>query len=295
MDLFTYNPTYRVWICLPCRYAIQPSNLVGHLAVRHRRHPSSSTGQLRLVAHRIMSKQPCIDPTKGDAVVFPPADSLPIAHLPVYRGYRCPHCPYVSRDIRTLDKHRGQHHRTEEPPRKVGAQPRGAVNRRYVSRPVSCQRFFVRGRGSHFFEMSPPAQVQRKITRLGEADFIQAQLYRQLQGSQEEVQANEAIVLTTKDATEVSPWLELTRWPEYVGGYQFDEVGPVTFPPTPLVQTLPDRLTRADEEVAPTHSDPTEYSPWLELTRWPEYIRGHAFRDLAMLAALPDPTAEPIL
>ncbi|CAL5869554.1 uncharacterized protein PFLUO_LOCUS3784 [Penicillium psychrofluorescens] len=26
-----------------------------------------------------------------------------------------------------------------------------------------------------------------------------------------------------------------------------------------------DRLMRADEEIAPTHSNPTEYSPWLEL------------------------------
>jgi hypothetical protein len=36
-------------------------------------------------------------------------------------------------------------------------------------------------------------------------------------------------------------------------------------------------------------------SPWLELTRWPEYLRGQDLAAMALLGCLPDPAIEPIL
>lgn len=39
----------------------------------------------------------------------------------------------------------------------------------------------------------------------------------------------------------------------------------------------------------------TEVSPWLELTRWPEFLQGHNFTAVARLGALPDPVREPLL
>ena len=51
----------------------------------------------------------------------------------------------------------------------------------------------------------------------------------------------------------------------------------------------------ADDAVALISNDVTEASPWLELTRWPEYVRGHSFCEVAALAFLPDPATEPVL
>jgi hypothetical protein len=52
----------------------------------------------------------------------------------------------------------------------------------------------------------------------------------------------------------------------------------------------------ADRQVPdPTMKDPTEVSPWLELTRWPEYLKGQDFTVVAQLGALPDPAREPLL
>jgi hypothetical protein len=36
-------------------------------------------------------------------------------------------------------------------------------------------------------------------------------------------------------------------------------------------------------------------SPWLELSRWPEYLRGQDLTTAALLGCLPDQDAEPLL
>jgi hypothetical protein len=46
---------------------------------------------------------------------------------------------------------------------------------------------------------------------------------------------------------------------------------------------------------APAQKHPIEVSPWLELTQWPRYLQGQSFTAVAALAALPDPTQEPLL
>jgi hypothetical protein len=63
-----------------------------------------------------------------------------------------------------------------------------------------------------------------------------------------------------------------------------------------------ERVLAANEEQAQAqthHVDvdkhPTEVSPWLELTRWPEYLHGQDLVAAAALAQLPDPATEPLL
>lgn len=56
-----------------------------------------------------------------------------------------------------------------------------------------------------------------------------------------------------------------------------------------------DGIAEVEDTIAPVSSDVTETSPWLDLTRWPEYIREHAFSDVARLVLLPNLMAEPIL
>jgi hypothetical protein len=56
-----------------------------------------------------------------------------------------------------------------------------------------------------------------------------------------------------------------------------------------------DGFAEAEDEIAPTDADETEASPWLKLTRWPEYTRGRGFTEVASLAFPPNPATEPIL
>ena len=39
----------------------------------------------------------------------------------------------------------------------------------------------------------------------------------------------------------------------------------------------------------------TEASPWLDMTRWPQYARGYKLSEIAPLAYAPDPVTEPLL
>jgi hypothetical protein len=52
MDLFLYNPTYQVWICMAtrCLYAVTPSTLLSHLHTRYGAHLSTMTLALREAA-----------------------------------------------------------------------------------------------------------------------------------------------------------------------------------------------------------------------------------------------------
>jgi hypothetical protein len=51
----------------------------------------------------------------------------------------------------------------------------------------------------------------------------------------------------------------------------------------------------ANSQVPSLSAHPTEVSPWLELTCWPEYLRGRDLTAVALLGNLPDPAQEPLL
>jgi hypothetical protein len=50
-----------------------------------------------------------------------------------------------------------------------------------------------------------------------------------------------------------------------------------------------------DGQVPALATHPTEVSPWLELTRWPEYLRGQDLTTAALLGCPPDQDTEPLL
>jgi hypothetical protein len=60
-------------------------------------------------------------------------------------------------------------------------------------------------------------------------------------------------------------------------------------------QLQQDEIEQASTQTT-VHDDTskTEVSPWLEMTRWPRYLQGHSFRDLARLGARADCTTEPL-
>jgi hypothetical protein len=50
-----------------------------------------------------------------------------------------------------------------------------------------------------------------------------------------------------------------------------------------------------DGQVPALATHPTKVSPWLELTRWPEYLRGQDLTVAALLGCPPDQDTEPLL
>ncbi|KAK4989983.1 hypothetical protein LTR66_006920 [Elasticomyces elasticus] len=87
---------------------------------------------------------------------------------------------------------------------------------------------------------------------LSEADFVKAQVDGMLEEGLREVDASENLILDNAAQTEVSPWLEMTRWPRYLRGYSFDEVAPLGSPADhatePLLAKFAQSLDRIVEE-----------------------------------------------
>ena len=56
-----------------------------------------------------------------------------------------------------------------------------------------------------------------------------------------------------------------------------------------------EKETRALEDTILDNAAPTEVSPWLEMIRWPKYLHGHSFIEVARLANPANPASEPFL
>ncbi|RHZ43205.1 uncharacterized protein CDV56_100262 [Aspergillus thermomutatus] len=227
MDLFIYNPTYEVWICTArlCQYAVSPQTLLTHLRVHHRSHLTVATPALHEAVLTEMLKRPWIDPTKRPCVIPSPGDP-PIPGLPVYQGHGCPHCSYVARTTETIQKHHRETHRDLEPPCGRGRKPQWQANAscRLANRVVSCQRLFPNKHGSQFFEVTcaatpPSKQAPRANVPMTSAERIRACVDQALREGQAAAEIEDGQVpAIDPQPTAVSPWLELTRWPEYLRG-----------------------------------------------------------------------------
>ncbi|KAL4744200.1 hypothetical protein BDW72DRAFT_213959 [Aspergillus terricola var. indicus] len=218
MDLFIYNPTYQVWICTApcCRYAVSPSRLLTHLRKRHRSHPSAATVTLCKAALAKMLQQPWVDPCHGPCRQPAPPDP-PVPGLP--------------------DGTRG-------PGRRRVMQEQALAKVRLANRVVSCQRFYVTCAGSHYFEVTPVPDAPAPRRRLGQPaptdeELIRARVDQALRaGEIAAMTADGHVPVLDAHPTEASPWLELTRWPEYLRGQDLTAVALLGCPPDPETEPL---------------------------------------------------------
>ena len=136
-----------------------PKRIVYHLAKKHASHPSTRTSAQRAAIHDELIK---VHPWNPDEEPFqiPPQDTPPIRGLPVYQGYRCLEegCAYVARQTKSIHNHRLSTHshlsrRRGRPSEHDQDQP--------TLTPVKCQRLFVAGAYSCYFEVLPAADQRR--------------------------------------------------------------------------------------------------------------------------------------
>jgi hypothetical protein len=88
---------------------------------------------------------------------------------------------------------------------------------------VHCQRFYHAGTSSHFFKVTLPVasswQALPASPWITLVELIRAHVDQALLAGEAAVEVEDGQVLAlATHLTEVSPWLELTRWPEYLRG-----------------------------------------------------------------------------
>jgi len=99
---------------------------------------------------------------------------------------------------------------------------------------VTCQRLFASGYQSNYFEVLSPEDTRRRRAGLDRAararrgvsqvptraDLARAEITDRLATHQQSIQAVRGTVNKHVDKTEVSPWLQLTRWSTYLHGHK---------------------------------------------------------------------------
>ena len=98
-DMLHYLSEYRVLICKPCQYAIQPSAVGRHFKEIHHLY---SKARLPFIEY---AQSLALDEPAN--VVYPTQDAFPIAYLPVEQGLRCeaPRCEYMCISAKRMAMH----------------------------------------------------------------------------------------------------------------------------------------------------------------------------------------------
>lgn len=103
---------------------------------------------------------------------------------------------------------------------------------------VYCQRFFAACHQSSFFVVYVPSEVGdlKAKPHTCKTDLLKAVLKEQLHACELEQKAVAQTYSSSVGKTEVSPWLEMTRWPRYFNGLDMTKVAPLAYMPNPLTE-----------------------------------------------------------
>jgi hypothetical protein len=85
------------------------------------------------------------------------------------------------------------------------------------SRPVSCQRLFTQGPGSHFIRVARPSPNAPPDGPMADADAVDQLLQAVREYQRQDQDAHETII-QAGDLDEATPWLNRTGWVRYLQG-----------------------------------------------------------------------------
>jgi superfamily II DNA helicase RecQ/uncharacterized C2H2 Zn-finger protein len=216
---------YPVPICKECRHGVWPDQIEGHLQRVHNmsRKPAEVVGEdVRRWPGLIRY------PSKLEV---PGSVIKPIPQLPVYLdGWLCQleptRCRQVYRSKEAMRKHWQNAHEYSvgksrgRPSRMKRKVVQAQVNEACKS--VWCQRLFVQGRGSQYFEVQPPVEGQpgqpEPVAVDGEAAW--AQVGKEMAEAWASIQKRAQTTIQEGEKDEVNPWLERTGWLPYLVGME---------------------------------------------------------------------------
>ena len=170
------------------------------------------------------------------------ADAKAFPILKIHVGYSCTYCPVVSKREDEIRKHYNACHAAVRRGRGGAvANSRGMLQKRLNREhygdqpaylPASYQRFFTAGvKDSTCFRVTAPEKPtqgatspgQGSLPRSDEGQFVMDQIFgtlARLETTQSHDERNADDALTK---TQVSPWLERTRWLHYLKGVPLDK------------------------------------------------------------------------
>jgi hypothetical protein len=228
-DYFIHVPLHRVAVCRTCHFAVFPDQAWSHLRAKH---PGLSASDRRRIADGLATWSD-LSQSSDESFVLPKAVNEPIAGLRVVKkGLQCTlqpaECTYVGIAMATLTKHWRESHSWGRGEGQRG-RPTGEKSRTIQQRqadacvPVHCQRFFHHGKHAGYFAVLHTSNLesnsdQQERQTEAPTGLLTDAVLRSLAVLEERQGQCSLVVPDTSSAKEVSPWLQMTRWPMYLSG-----------------------------------------------------------------------------
>jgi superfamily II DNA helicase RecQ len=219
---FEHLAEYSLAICLECRHSVWPSQIEGHLKTIHH----IGCKQANIISEAVRTWAGLIQ--YPSELEMPSSVGQPISQLPVYTdGLACQldpgRCNKILRTKEALRKHWQQVHDWSIGKRKgrpsATAQMRIHKQFEQSCRAVHCQRFFVQGPGSQYFEVQVPREgYQDTIPIDGQA--VWTKIGEQMANTWENIEKRAQNTIQDGERDEVNPWLERTQWLPYLVGIE---------------------------------------------------------------------------
>ena len=223
MDVVQYLVEFEVVVCTQCRYALSKGHgITRHLVATH----SWPRNEAKEVASRFVGKVIRSPSDKPCLWIVPKPQSPPVPYLNLCQtGFGCHACAYVCRSKAVMWNHYSNEHRdqfAESPAR--------------LWRKDVCVQSFSLGTNSQCFEVTIPTAPTVTIAAAaataiaGNAVYmtpsaindvaatLRAKLHMQVGQRTERIQQSRTLIETAKNAREVNPWLDRTKWVKHLQG-----------------------------------------------------------------------------
>jgi hypothetical protein len=218
---FEYLAEYSIAICKEYRHGVLPSHIESLLQRIYR----VKQQQAYIIAEKVGRWSGLVE-YASELVV--PSRIIPVIHqLPVYDGLICQlnplQCRQVLRSEEGIKKHWRQVHRYSVASKR--GRPSRVIQKSIQSRiengckAVHCQRLFVQGQGSQYFEVQQlRASGPDTIPADGEAAW--AQVGEQMARAWEAIEKRAKDTIRDGERDEVNLWLQRTQWLPYLVGME---------------------------------------------------------------------------
>jgi len=174
MDHFIHLPEFNIIICQKCKYAVLPSHIDTHFATKPHKLDKKERQRIIEEVAEINELIENEETLRRREFEFPAAASAPIAALgrPEENGLQCTVCQYICCTIRRMQLHQWEEHQWKSK-QKRGRPKRSIEDNQVPWRTgVHCQRFFIQGHKSAYFEVQKTDATPRANQQPGIASRV---------------------------------------------------------------------------------------------------------------------------